>query len=391
MNNIAFATGSRADYGIVRRYLSELNNNPEVNLEILVTGALLDAKFGSQVSLIKSDGFKIGCQVKLPIDTSCDKGITHSMAVCLDGFADLFSKRKYDLLILLGDRYEILPIAIAAAMARIAILHIHGGEATWNNYDEFIRNAITKMSLFHFTATDIYRHRVIQLGESPDRVFYMGALGAENCRYIDNANVAETVKTLPEKKYFVVLFHPETLLNNVQNQIQNLLNALNNFKEYQFVFIGSNADTHSEIIRSSIQSYINVHNNCVYYENLHTDAYHYLLKNSICLIGNSSSGIIEAPSLGIYTINIGNRQRGRVKGNSVINVECDSVKIVDAINHVLKMNTNSFIIDNPYYRPNACSNYYKKTLEILDVIHSNPQILLKPFYDVEFVLPSNNN
>lgn len=384
MKRIAFATGSRADYGIVRRYLEELDADNDIQLDILVTGALLDERFGRQVSLIEADGFHIGARIKLPLDTTSNKAVIHSMAMCLDGFAKVFDKKKYDLLIVLGDRYEILPVAISAAMQRIPILHIHGGEATWNNYDEFIRHSITKMSLFHFTATEKYRRRVIQLGENPSRVFYLGALGAENCQYIDADNVPEDIKGLPEKDYFVVLFHPETLAGHELDEINAVLDAVSNFREYQFVFIGSNADTHSEIIRDRIKKYVNENTNCQYYENLHTDAYHYLVKNSICLIGNSSSGIIEAPSLGVFTINIGNRQRGRVKGNSVIDVPCESQVIKNAVSEALHRSSANVLIENPYYKPHTAENYFTETINILSKLESSSDLLMKSFYDLNF-------
>lgn len=382
MKRIAFATGSRADYGIVRRYLKGLDADNDIELDILVTGALLDERFGSQVSLIESDGFHIGAEVKLPLDTTSNKAVVHSMAVCLDGFSNVFDEGEYDLLILLGDRYEILPVAIAAAMQKIPILHIHGGEATWNNYDEFIRHSITKMSLFHFTATEEYRKRVIQLGEDPSRVFYLGALGAENCQHIDVDNVPEEIKKLKEKEYFVVLFHPETLTGHELDEINEVLDAICAFNKYQFIFIGSNADTHSEIIRKRVRDFVNENANCRYYENLHTDAYHYLVQNSICLIGNSSSGIIEAPSLGVSTVNIGNRQRGRVRGNSIIDTPCLEADIIAAVKKALVFNKRHEVIVNPYYKPDAARNYYLRTKEILTVIEKDPSVCMKAFYDL---------
>lgn len=172
-----------------------------------------------------------------------------------------------------------LSVAISAAINRIPILHIHGGEATYGNYDEFIRHSITKMSMYHFTATEIYRKRVIQLGESPDRVYYLGALGAENCLKINEKNVPEYVKNMDKKSYFVILFHPETLTNiNVLDQVNELLNAIKRYSQYKYVFLGTNADTYSDIIRKRIKDYVDENSNAVYIENLHTDAYHYMLK-----------------------------------------------------------------------------------------------------------------
>lgn len=365
MKRIAFATGSRADYGIMRRYLELLNRDKDIDLKILVTGALLSETYGKQVELIYKDGFDIGAEISVDLDPSSNQMVLHTMAQTMERFADHFSCHTYDLLIILGDRYEMLSVAISAAMQRIPILHIHGGESTYGNYDEFIRHAITKMSLYHFTATEEYRKRVIQLGEEPDRVFYLGALGAENCMYIEEENIPDFIKGLPEKKYFVVLFHPETLTNrSTLEQINELLTVISKYEDYQFIFLGTNADTHSDIIRKTVKVFVEKHENTLYFENLHTDAYHYLLKQSICLIGNSSSGIIEAPSLGIYTINIGDRQKGRVRGNSVLDVICTAEEIKKAVEKVL-MQYDTVKPENPYYKEQSAILYYKTTKNII--------------------------
>lgn len=381
MRHIAFVTGSRADYGIVRKYLELLNQDEDIDLKLIVTGALLSETYGRQVELIYKDGFTIDAEIEVDLDSTSNQKVLHTMAQTMERFADYFVNHSYDLLIILGDRYEMLSVATAAAIERIPILHIHGGEATYGNYDEFIRHAITKMSLYHFTATEEYRRRVIQLGENPDRVFYLGALGAENCMFIEEENVPEYVRKLPEKKYFVILFHPETLTNyNTADQIKAVLSAISEFKNYKFVFLGVNADTHSDVIRNIVKQFVNSNDNAIYFENLHTDAYHYLLKKSICLIGNSSSGIIEAPSLGIHTINIGDRQKGRVRGNSVIDVKCIKEEISDAMKYVVDQ-CSTAKIDNPYYKENSAILYYEETIKIIERINemSNEP---KMFYDI---------
>lgn len=384
MHKVAFVTGSRADYGIMRNYLKLMHEDETFDLKILATGALLDNTYGHQVDLIYQDGFDVAVEIPIDLDSSSNCTILHSMSIALDCFADYFSKVSYDLLIILGDRFEMLPVAIAASMQKIPILHVHGGEATFANYDEFIRHAITKMSLFHFTSTEEYRRRVIQLGEDPERVFNLGALGAENCLYIDEKNVPQEIIDLPEKQYFVVLFHPETLTTSSEaEQVTELLSAICRKSTYKYVFIGSNADTNSNIIRDKIKKYVEEHDNADYYENLHTDAYHYLVKHSVCLIGNSSSGIIEAPSLGVYTINIGKRQDGRVRGNSIIDVECDAEKIEDAMAHVLTIKGNAFPI-NPYYQENSAQKYYKATQTILSKLLQTYGQKPKIFYDISF-------
>ena len=379
---ISFATGSRADYGIVRNYLRLLNEDDNIQLSILVTGALLSPDYGHQVDLIYNDGFKVEAEIDININPSSNKNVIHSMAVALDKFAEYFENNRPDLLIILGDRYEMLSVATAAAMNRIPILHLHGGEATYGNYDEFIRHSITKMSLFHFTATEEFRNRVIQLGENPDHVYYLGALGAENCKNIDESMVSDEIKSLSDKKYFVVLFHPETLTNiSILEQIEVILKVIGRWSEYDFIFLGSNADTNSNIIRETVKDFVNNNDNCLYFENLSTAGYHFLLKHSMGLIGNSSSGLIEAPSLGAYTINIGDRQEGRVRGNSVIDVRCNENEIYDAIKNVVD-NLNPEEIINPYYKENSAKNYYYTTLKIIKEIDNGINEHPKRFYDI---------
>ncbi|WP_288360962.1 UDP-N-acetylglucosamine 2-epimerase [uncultured Bacteroides sp.] len=377
---IAFATGSRADYGIVRNYISKLNEDSEIDFSVLVTGALLDEKFGNAVKIVEQDGFKIAHACKVSNNMDCTADTISIMATVLDDFGRYFQDNRYDLLIILGDRYEIYTLSIAAAMQRIPILHLHGGEITLANYDEFIRHSITKMSTYHFTSTEEYRHRVIQLGENPETVFYLGALGAENCLNIDINNVPEELFDF--NNGFTVLFHPETLnaISPVE-QIEEVLKAIAPYtSDYKFIFIGSNADTHSGQITQRVYEFCTNQDNCHFYSNLHPDGYHYLIKHSIALIGNSSSGIIEVPSLGSYTVNIGDRQTGRVKSASIVDVKCDAVEIGNAIEYVIEHKCEP-ITDTPYYKANTAENYYKTTKQILIDIN---KLVYKEFYDIKF-------
>lgn len=380
VKKIAYITGSRADYGIVRRYLKLLNEDKNIDLRIIATGALLSNVYGHQVDLIRKDGFKIDTEIEIPLNSKKVSDTIKTMSVALDKAGEWFENNKYDLVILLGDRFEIMSFAIAAAMQKLPILHLHGGEATYANYDEFIRHSITKMSLYHFASCEEYAKRIIQLGENPNNVFNLGALGAENCMFIEENNVPSNIKGL--ENYFTVLFHPETLTNvNPIQQVNELLYALDEFSEYNFIFIGTNADTYSGEIRKRIKEYANSKPNAKYIENLPTAGYHHLLKNSICLIGNSSSGIIEAPSLGIYTVNIGDRQKGRIKGNSVIDTKCNCESIRQAISTVLANRLKIKPI-NPYFKPNTADGYYKKTLELLERL-SEDMKESKIFYDID--------
>ena len=375
---VAFATGSRADYGIVRNYIAKLNRDPDVDFYILATGALLSADFGSAIDIIVEDGFRIDYKdfVELKMETLNDT--CHIMAKTLQDFSVYFSNNKPDLLIILGDRYEIYSISIAAAMHRIPILHLHGGELTMANYDEFIRHSITKMATWHFTSTLEYKMRVIQLGEIPQNVYYLGALGAENCLHIDMKNVP--YELISKNVSFVVLFHPETL-NEVSplEQINEVFKAVEPFlNSYKFVFIGSNADTHADQITQKVKEFCDKNGTCSFYSNLHPDAYHYLVKKAIALIGNSSSGIIEVPSLGSYTINIGERQAGRVKSKSILDVPCRANRIKEAIDFTLE-HKDELIVDTPYYKENSAELYYKTTMKILQERVSK----YKVFYDIK--------
>lgn len=374
---VAFATGSRADYGIVRSYIAKLSSDSEVDFSVLTTGAILDSEFGKAVDIIEQDGFRIDYKDVIPQKMDTLHDTCHIMAQTLDDFSDYFSEHKLDLLIILGDRYEIYSVSIAAAMHRIPILHLHGGELTLANYDEFIRHSITKMATWHITSTEEYRKRVIQLGENPRNVYCLGALGAENCLHIDMNNVPDELWKIHDS--FVVLFHPETL-NDVSplEQVEELLNAIVSFsKNHEFVFIGSNADTHADLITKRVKDFCAAQFRCHFYNNLHPDAYHYIVKQSIALIGNSSSGIIEAPSLNSYTINIGNRQTGRVKSSSIIDVPCDSQAIVYAMKEAIS-HKNEVIKDKPYYMENSAELYYHTTMNILHA--DKPKY--KEFFDI---------
>lgn len=377
---VAYVSGTRADYGIVRKYLKLLNSDGNIDFSVLVTGAHLERRFGRTVEVIHGDGFTVGAEFPIEINNETTSGVISSMSRALSLFGEHFEKNKYDLLIVLGDRYEILAATIAAAMQKIPILHLHGGEITLGNYDEFIRHSITKMSRYHFTSTEQYRKRVIQLGESPERVFYMGSLGAENAREIDASSVDKSVLSLQRNEYFTVLYHPETLTDSdLSKEADTLLSVLSSFSDkYKVVLIGSNADTGAGIISKRFKKEAEENNRFLYYESLSPDTYLYLVKNSIALIGNSSSGIIEAPSLDTYTVNIGKRQDGRIRADSVFDVRCRKDEIKEAILKAIERKRTHSPIINPYYKENAAENYYRKTLEILLMSKETP----KEFYDI---------
>lgn len=382
---LLYVTGSRAEYGIMKRLLLSLSEDDEIELSIIATGMHCDSRYGMTYKVIENDGLNIEKLIDININNETNANVLESMAICQNKFGKYFQENKFDAVMLLGDRYEIFAVAIAAAMHNLPIIHLHGGEKTLGNYDEFIRHAITKMSRLHFVSTEEYKKRVIQLGENPDTVFNVGALGAENSFLLNLPSKQELEKKFGSlhKKYLIVVFHPETLSElSVEAQYNELLYALEIFtKKYDFIFIGSNSDTGSNKIKKLTEVFCKKYD-CRYMISVTPEEYLALNKYSEALIGNSSSGLIEIPSLKIPTINIGDRQKGRVRGDSVIDTLCEKQKIVQSI-HML--DDNSFInkcsiAENPYYSADVKSNIMKliKLFLLDNRINANH----KDFYDL---------
>lgn len=384
MKKILYVTGSRAEYGIMKRLLFKLNQDEDIDLRIVATGMQVDEKYGKTYKVIEEDGLQIDKIIDIELDNSNNEKILHSMAICLEKFGHYLYENKFDAIILLGDRYEILSVAIAAAMQNIPIIHLHGGEITLGNYDEFIRHSITKMSKIHLVSTEEYQKRVIQLGENPQKVFNIGSLGAENTFQLKLYSRDEITKrfSLGNKEYFVVLFHPETLTNiSIEEQMKNLLAAIDLFKnEYNFIFIGSNSDTGSDIIYKMIEDYT-LKNSFKFLTSVKPEEYLSLVKYSKGLIGNSSSGLIEIPSLKVPTLNIGDRQRGRVRGVSVIDVIADKKFIIEGIEKMLSKDFQELVkkSKNPYRIENTLEKAYKI---IKKEINSEKINDIKEFYDL---------
>ena len=382
MKKLLYVTGSRAEYGIMKRLLLKLKEDNKIKLDIVATGMHLSKEYGETYREIEKD-FEIFEKIGIEVSNLNNYEVLHSMALCMERFAEFFKKNTYDAVILLGDRYEILPVAIATAMNNIPLIHIHGGEKTLGNYDEFIRHSITKMSKLHLVATEEYRKRVIQLGEDPSTVKNLGSLGVANTLEMKLFSKKELEDRLGklENKYYVVLFHPETISGiSLEEQTINLINALKEFKEeYDFIFIGSNSDTGSKSIRDILDIFI-LETGSKNFTSLSTVEYLSLVKYSEGLIGNSSSGIIEIPSLKVSTINIGNRQLGRVKGQTVIDCIAKKEDIVNAIkkSQTLKYKEVLEKSKNPYFKENSLENYFNEIKEFL--LRDN--FYLKDFYDI---------
>ena len=380
MKKLLYVTGSRAEYGIMKRLLLALNEDKDIDFTLVATGMHCDENYGSTYKVIEQDGFVIDKLININIDTSNNAKILQSMSICQFEFGQYFQDNKFDAVIILGDRYEIFSVAIAAAMHNLPIIHLHGGEKTLGNYDEFIRHSITKMSKLHLASTEEYRKRIIQMGEHPDTVFNVGSLGAENTMLMDlpSKDVLESRFGDFAKPYFMVVFHPETLTNtSVEAQFNELLLALDEFIcEYDFFFIGSNSDTGADKIKEKTLEFC-AKTKSRYFTSVQPEEYLALNKYSQGLIGNSSSGLIEVPSFNIPTINIGDRQKGRVRGASVIDVECMTLDIVKAISDSKNMKFFS-VNENPYYQNKvleACISNIKRYL------NHGKKGTIKDFYD----------
>lgn len=382
---ICIVTGTRAEYGLLFWLMKALQNDPNVNFQLIVTGMHLSPEFGLTYKKIEEDGFIINKKVEMLLSSDTPVGISKSMGIAMMGISEALDELKPDLLVLLGDRFEIFSAAAAAMIARIPVAHLHGGETTEGLIDEPIRHSVTKMSHLHFTSTEEYRNRVIQLGEDPSRVFNVGALGIENINrleLLDRKNLEESIKFNLGKKSALVTYHPVTLENSSsEGQLQNLLDVLEAMPDIKVVFTKANADTDGRVINKMIDQYVAAHNNnSAAFVSLGQLRYLSLLKNVNLVIGNSSSGLIEAPSFHTPTINIGDRQRGRIKGKTVVDCEPDVNSIRDAIGKVMSPEFQSELKSavNPYGTANASER-------IVPILKSTDldEIVKKKFYNIK--------
>lgn len=379
---ICVVTGSRAEYGILRRLMSAIKECQELDLQVIATNQHLSKLQGETYKEIEGDGFTIDYKVYMADDEAPDNANTTAKSISrgVAGFADAFDALQPDLLLILGDRYEMLAVASTALIYKIPIAHLHGGEITEGAFDDAIRHAITKMSHLHFTSTEAYRKRVIQLGEQPDRVFNVGALGVENVLkndFMSKEEIEQSLNFQITDKCFLCTYHPVTLSNmSSETQVVNLLEALDDYKDYHIIFTYSNSDINSQIIIKRIQEYVDRNKDrCMFIPSLGQRRYFSALRYMTAVIGNSSSGIIEVPSFGILTLDIGDRQKGRIAAESVIHCGCSTEEIKDGLRKVAMYGHKA--IDNPYYKEGACET-------ILKVIKTYPldNLVQKHFYDI---------
>jgi len=385
MRKICIFTGSRAEYGLLRGVIQEIQAAETLQLQILASGMHLSPEFGMTIQEIRADGFETDETIEILLSSDTPAAICKSMGLAMIGYGEALQRLKPDMMLLLGDRFETFCMAAAAQVCRVPLTHIHGGETTEGAIDEAFRHSITKMSHLHFASCEAYRQRIIQLGEAPDRVFNVGALGVENIRrmsLMERSELAEAVGFNLEQPYFLVTFHPVTLEKSTsESQFQSLLEALDAFPEYNVIFTKANADMDGRVINRLIDEYAEKRpERCLSVTSL--GAYRYLsaMKYATAVIGNSSSGIIEAPSFKIPTVNIGDRQKGRVRGESVMDCGPSAALIGAAICKGISPKFRQMLkaIKNPYEQPGTA-------FEIVSTIASvEPAGLLKKkFYNIQ--------
>ena len=356
---LCIVTGSRAEYGLLKTLLRDLKQDKYFEVDLVVTGSHLESRFGDTGIEIEKDEIPIFRKIQAPIPSTSSSNVVKSMSRVLLGFNDYLEDVKPDLVLVLGDRYELLSIANASTIHRIPIGHIHGGELTVGSFDDSIRNSITKLSQIHFTSHPAYSRRVIQMGEDPSKVFCVGALAYDsirNSREYSKYQIESELGIVFKERILIVTLHPETL--NPENSLINiniLLKALSSETNTSFIFTGSNADPEGDVINEHVSKFANERNNCVFTPSLGSDLYYSLLRISNGMIGNSSSGIIESPFFKKPVINLGERQLGRIQARNVLNCSFDVKEISGAIRKLFDPNFIEQVREttNPYDRGSA--------------------------------------
>jgi GDP/UDP-N,N'-diacetylbacillosamine 2-epimerase (hydrolysing) len=380
---ICIVTGTRAEYGLLYWLMKEIQKDKDLELQLIVTGMHLSPEFGLTYKVIEKE-FKIDKKIEMLLSSDTSIGISKSMGLAQISFAQAYEDLKPDILVVLGDRYEIFSAVSTAMIAKIPIAHLHGGEKTEGAIDESIRHSITKMSHLHFTATDEYKNRVIQLGEQPEKVFNVGGMGIENIKRLKLLSKGDFEKSINfklNKKNIIVTFHPVTLeISTAKEQFQNILNVIDTLKDTNIIFTKANSDADGRVINSMIDKYVSKNkNNSVAFTSLGQLRYLSALQYVDAMVGNSSSGLAEAPSFKIATINIGDRQKGRIMAKSVIDCNCDKDSINNAFKLLYSSNFKNILLDstNPY-GDGCASGKIIKVLKNIDL----ENILKKSFYDI---------
>jgi UDP-hydrolysing UDP-N-acetyl-D-glucosamine 2-epimerase len=383
MRTIGVVTGSRADYGIYVPVLRAIEAAPDLRLRLMVCGTHFAREFGHTADVIEADGFTIDDRIETLMASDTPEGIAKSMANGVAGFAQAFARETPDILLLLGDRTEMLAAAVAALPFVIPMAHIHGGESTEGLVDEAVRHSLTKMSHIHFAATEAYARRIIQMGEDPARVHVSGAPSLDNLHGLDflsDAELAERTGLPMNEPPVLVTFHPVTLeYGEALAQQQALLAAMEDLPQ-PMVFTYPNGDTNSRLLISALEEFVAPRPNAVAVRNLGTRAYFSLLRRAAAMVGNSSSGIIEAASFGVPVLNIGNRQRGRLHGINVVDVAGDTESIRRGLARILEPEFARSVrgMANPYGDGTAAA----RIVEVLRHCLLDRALMEKRFHDL---------
>lgn len=387
LQKIAVITGTRAEFGILSPLLRKIRDDKSLELQIIACAMHLSPEFGYTLDEIEKTGFKVTKKVECLLSSDTAVGVSKSVGLAMISMAEAFEELKPDLVLILGDRSEMLAAASAATLANIPIAHIHGGETTEGAYDESIRHAITKMSFLHFASTEIYRKRIIQLGESPQRVFNVGAMGLDSIRELELLTKKEFEKSIDfslGEKNILITYHPVTLENKTaQAQFQDILTVLDELEEVNLIFTHANSDKEGRLINRMIEEYVQQHKSkAVSFKSLGQLRYLSALKYVDLVLGNSSSGVIEVPFFDTPTINIGDRQKGRVSSNSVIDVSPNKKHLRKALEKALGQEfKNSIEGQAQLYGDGHSADKIMKKLK------NQPAIdLKKRFFDLNFDL-----
>jgi GDP/UDP-N,N'-diacetylbacillosamine 2-epimerase (hydrolysing) len=383
MKKICVVTGTRAEYGLLRWVIEGIRRSPLLDLQLIVTGMHLSPEFGLTVKSIEDDGFRIDRRVEMLLSSDTAVGVTKSMGLGMIGFADALAELHPDFMLLLGDRYEIFAAAAAAMVARVPIVHLHGGEKTEGAFDEAIRHSITKMSHLHFVAAEEYRRRVIQLGEEPERVFLVGGLGVDSILRLKLLERKELEKSLDFKlqaRNLLVTFHPVTLENNTSAaQMEEMLAALLELSDVGLIFTMPNADAEGRVLIKQIKDFCSHHPHAKAYTSLGQLLYLSCIRHMDGVVGNSSSGLAEAPTFKKGAVNIGDRQRGRIRASSVIDCQPQRASIRVALERLYSGAFQEALVtvENPYGKGGASDS-------IVDILGQtvSDNLLKKSFYDL---------
>ena len=385
MRKICIVTGTRAEWGLLAPLAHKIHNDSNLELQIIATGMHLSTEFGLTYRDITLPINK-KCEILLSSDTPI--GLCKAMGLAQISICEAYNELKPDIIVVLGDRYEIFACVASAMICRIPVAHLHGGEATEGLIDEGIRHSITKMSHLHFVATEAYKKRVIQLGENPSRVFNVGGFGIDNIvslDFLDKPSLESSLNFTLRDKNFLITFHPVTLENaTAQEQFKALLDALKSLStryDMGYIFTKANADTDGRIINDMIDEFVSTHSNAIAFTSMGQLRYLSTMRFVNAVVGNSSSGLGEAPSFKVATINIGDRQKGRIKADSVIDCKPSCKEILQSCEYAMSKEFQTILqnVKNPYGEGGAS----QKALEILKS-YPLEGILKKAFYDVDF-------